>query len=71
MRNPCKDCADRRPATKDTPSCHADCERYAAWKSEHEAGRAELRKYYNGDAIAVVVEAIKQSKRIQHKHRRR
>lgn len=30
----CKDCANRRAG------CHADCERYAAWKAEQEAAKA-------------------------------
>ena len=47
--NPCvRDCPDRRPGTPTSPSCHADCPRYAAWA----AARADdLAARRTGDPV--------------------
>ena len=41
MRNPCRDCRERRAGGKDIPPCHSGCERYRAWREELVAGKAE------------------------------
>jgi len=38
MRGPCKGCTDRHEA------CHDTCERYKAWKIEHDASREWMRQ---------------------------
>lgn len=41
---PCKKCPDRRAGDKDHPPCHAECERYKAWRAYKDAEReARLR----------------------------
>lgn len=37
MLCPCKECMDRRD------TCHADCDKYAGWKKEHEKKKEWLR----------------------------
>ena len=68
MWTPCKDCEQRRPATKDQPSCHADCEVYADWQKEV----AELRDRKRGDNLAVdfLCRGIERAKAIRHIRRK-
>ncbi len=44
MQPPCKNCEKRRAATREAPSCHADCEVYAEWKKMLDAARADQSK---------------------------
>ena len=44
MGNPvCYNCPDRRAGTETTPGCHTTCEKYAVWKAEWEARKAQDR----------------------------
>ena len=69
MVTPCKNCPDRRPATRTEPSCHAGCERYKAWKDYIDAKRKDEQKY--NETVELIVKAIHKVKSVQHRHRRR
>ena len=47
----CYQCEDRKP------SCHSSCERYKAWKAEHEAKQAAIKaerdKLHEFDSVAI------------------
>ena len=44
---PCRGCADRREL------CHAECERYGAWKAYREAGRKKKRDVKEADSTLI------------------
>lgn len=62
---PCRGCEDRVAATKVSPySCHTNCEKYNAWRSEFTA--------YKHDAAADMhFDAIEKLRRMQHLKRRK
>ena len=49
--SPCKNCPDRKPATADTVSCHAECEKDKAYAESRrvnsETKLAQLRGEYS------------------------
>jgi len=47
MISPCKGCPDRHEL------CHADCERYGAWKAYKEAGRRKRREIMDVDSTMI------------------
>lgn len=56
MRQPCRYCADRHQG------CHAECEKYKAWKAELDEARKadETRKMLDGFYATSVGKTIKQ-----------
>ena len=60
--NPCYGCEDRHA------ECHAGCERYAAWKAEHEAEKDER---YRRERPAIMTTTYKVDTALKNKKRRR
>lgn len=69
MTPPCKNCEKRRAATREAPSCHADCEVYAAWKKMLDAARADQNK--GSIATGMIVDTVEKIRRNNHRKRRR
>lgn len=53
VRGPCPpDCPDRKPGSKEGPSCHATCKKYKAFAEERKAAykktldEGQLKDYY-------------------------
>ena len=68
MTPPCKGCEFRRAATKDAPSCHAECEVYRQYQQE----RREAGDKRRSDNLAVdtLCRGIEKSKAIRHTRRK-
>ena len=69
MKNPCKNCTERKPGSLDGPSCHTNCERYQAWTAMIRAAKAEERK--SNIAAEVIIDKVRAYKRQVHRHRER
>lgn len=62
MRPPCRDCLDRRPATRTEPICHADCERYRAFWDENR--RRNKENLMESDLDGMKIEGMRKADRI-------
>lgn len=71
MFNPCHRCQDRRPATRETLSCHADLPRYAAFAAEREKIRAARDKERISDGYSARSKAQHSAVVMQEAKRRR
>lgn len=61
---PCKGCTDRRAGSKDSPSCHASCERYNEWREQFTAYKPDV-------ALDMQFDTINKIKRQQHLKQKR
>lgn len=51
--NPCTHCKERRPATKETRSCHCDCEKYLAFWAANRRLEEERRRHFGSDELLI------------------
>ena len=65
MSAPCYQCPDRRAATATAPSCHATCEKYAAYAAERE----EKHHYHPDPSKDASCDALR--KRVKYRQERR
>lgn len=69
--NPCHGCADRRPGSPDRPSCHADCERRAAWLAQQAAEKAAVKAAKDAErpALEFIGDGHRKAVKAMRKHR--
>ena len=68
ITNPCVRCPDRKPGTKDSPSCHADCKLYLEFRQLRVEEREALAREKGSEALAVIVRSLNYVKKKHHKH---
>lgn len=52
-KNPCTNCQNRRPATKETKSCHCDCEPYTEYWLANRREEAERIRRFASDELLI------------------
>lgn len=61
--SPCFHCPDRKPGTKDSLSCHATCEKYAAYWNERRAENAARLKHMK--SFDFTIDGMRKAKKYQ------
>ena len=69
--NPCHGCPDRRPVSPAGPSCHADCERRAAWLAQQAELKAAVKaaKEAERPALEFIGDGHRRAMKAMRKHR--